>query len=80
MRPCCCLQSQLSSLLLGFTTCLTTSIGRLFSRPELVVDVLGARLAEVTEATPLADLVLGGDTEELVRAVLPVLPCVLPCE
>lgn len=40
---------------------------RLYSRPELVSGVLGAKMEDLQEATPLADLVLGGDCEELVR-------------
>jgi hypothetical protein len=43
-----------------------TSISRLYSRPELVSGVLGARTSDLQEATPLAELVIAGDLEELV--------------
>jgi hypothetical protein len=59
------LQAQMASILLGFNSCVT-SISRLYSRPELVSEVLGAKTSDLQEATPLAELIIAGDLEELV--------------
>eukprot|EP00879_Flechtneria_rotunda_P011573 GHRR01012088.1.p1 GENE.GHRR01012088.1~~GHRR01012088.1.p1 ORF type:complete len:1024 (+),score=420.33 GHRR01012088.1:512-3583(+) len=61
-------QSQMSSVLLGFTSCLT-SISRLYSRPQLVTGVLSAKMSDLAEVTPLAELVVSGDSEELVESI-----------
>jgi hypothetical protein len=55
---------MMSRIILNINTCLTGTISRLYSRPELVEDVLGAKLSDLP--TPLADLVIAADTEELV--------------
>ncbi|WIA13579.1 hypothetical protein OEZ85_007146 [Tetradesmus obliquus] len=60
-------QAQMVSVLLEFNSCVT-SIRRLYSRPELVSGVLGAKAGDLQEATPLAELVIAGDLEELVNA------------
>lgn len=59
------LQAQIATILVGFNSCLT-GISRLYCRPELVAGVLGAKMSDLQEATPLAELVIAGDTEELV--------------
>lgn len=59
----------MASVLLGFNSCVT-SISRLYSRPELVTGVLGAKMTDLLEATPLAELVIAGDLEELVSDLL----------
>lgn len=55
----------MASVLLEFNSCVT-SIRRLYSRSELVSGVLGAKAGDLQEATPLAELVIAGDLEELV--------------
>jgi hypothetical protein len=60
-------QAQLGSVLSSFISC-ATGIQRL-SRPELVNGLLGAKQSEVHELTPLADLVVPPECQELVRGL-----------
>lgn len=61
----CLPQAQLGAVLSSFISC-ATGIQRL-SRPELVNGLLGAKQSEVHELTPLVDLVVPPECQELVR-------------
>lgn len=63
----CLPQAQLGAVLSSFISC-ATGIQRL-SRSELVNGLLGAKQSEVHELTPLVDLVVPPECQELVRVL-----------